>query len=373
MKRNKIFFSVILLLCLMIVAIVYGVSVAVRFWPYQSQLIGPVGKLYETDPELGFRPAAHAQGKMRLPDGSLVETYHDGAGHRTAPGLQQQLSGEKHPRILFIGDSFTYGDFTRHEHTFAYRVAEKLGGEAINGGVNGYGLAQMELMARKLIPEYKPDYVVVQYSPWLVARAMSEFGPSYLPIHIPVPYFRDAVHGSERLEIARPPYLLMTVEGLPDRLLLSSRFVDKLHLYFFYVIPNFAYDDVNFLWFRLKQLFGIRAPASDDAAGIVKTTYADISELAKANGGEMLILVLSSDAGALDVPGRFFPPGVHGVNGQRALLQKLSSQDNAEYVKKYWRWGGKPAQPMDAHPNEWGHEVIADAVAERIRRRMAGK
>lgn len=370
MKNNKTYFLATALLCLMAMALIYVGSAVVRFWPYQSQLVGPVGKLYALHPAAGFVPLANAHGKMRLSDGQSVPTYHDSDGLRALPGVKRGFSGAKHPRILFIGDSFTYGDFTPYQDTFVYRVAEKLGGESINGGVNGYGLAQMVLRARELIPAYKPDYVIVQYSPWLVTRAMSAFGPSYLPIHIPVPYFHDGV---EQQEIALPAYPLLAEEVLPESLLLSSAFIDKLHLYFSYVIPNLAYDDANFLWFRLKQFLGIRPPASADAAGIIRRSYAEINDLARASGGEMLVLVLSSDAGPFDVPGELFPPGTRGVNAQLALLQALSNPDNEEYMRQYWRWGGRPLRPIDPHPNKRSHEIIADVVAERIRRREAGK
>ena len=45
-------------------------------------------------------------------------------------------------------------------------VAQGLGGTVLNAGKCAYGLSQMLILARRLIPRYRPDYVLVQFSPW---------------------------------------------------------------------------------------------------------------------------------------------------------------------------------------------------------------
>src|SRR5690606_37609731 len=84
-------------------------------------------------------------------------------------------SDGKRPRLLFLGDSFTYGLFVPSEETIPQQTAKLLGGQAINAGVPGYSLAQVLIYAEKLIPKYKPDYVIVQYTPWMVERSTSGF------------------------------------------------------------------------------------------------------------------------------------------------------------------------------------------------------
>ena len=59
--------------------------------------------------------------------------------------------------VLSLGDSITYGYGCRAEEAFGYLVARALGGTVLNAGQSGAGLAQMVLLARELIPAYRPD------------------------------------------------------------------------------------------------------------------------------------------------------------------------------------------------------------------------
>src|SRR5207244_948791 len=82
------------------------------------------------------------------------------------------------------------GDAVAAEEAWPFVAAQMLGGTAANAGVCGYGLAQMLLLAERLVPSVAPDYLVVQYSPWLATRAQSPLGPSRFG-YLPTPYFFD--------------------------------------------------------------------------------------------------------------------------------------------------------------------------------------
>jgi hypothetical protein len=73
--------------------------------------------------------------------------------------------------VLALGCSFTYGAATNAENTYPYLVGQRLAGTTRNAGVSSYGLSQMMILAKRLVPAYKPDYLLVQYSPWLVDRS----------------------------------------------------------------------------------------------------------------------------------------------------------------------------------------------------------
>lgn len=69
------------------------------------------------------------------------------------------------PRLLFIGDSVTFGLGVAEEETFVHRLGEELGAshEVLNGGVVGYNSVQEELWLRKFGDQLKPDMVALLF------------------------------------------------------------------------------------------------------------------------------------------------------------------------------------------------------------------
>lgn len=361
--NQNLFRAVTLGFVTLALAAVYIASVAYRAWPYRHLDKTVVSRLHSPDPALGYSPAPNARGFLRLPAGErAIPTFHDGDGLRVPGGKGDEPRKSGHPRLLFLGDSFTYGDLTLAEDTFAYKTAAKLGGASINAGANGYGFAGMVLRARQLIPKYKPDYVVVQYSPWLVGRAMSEFGPTYYPVHSPVPYYA----GESVPEIVAPPFAAAQVD-LPPQAYGVVQGLWRLAL------PVLSRDDFHVAAFRLKQMLGMRQKPSSDAAAIIRSAYGEMASLAKAHGAEMVVLVLGHDARPLEVPFSLFPPGTYGVDARMALLRRLPEPTNEWYMRHYWHRDGNPAMPVDPHPNEWAHEVIAGVLADAIRQLEGGR
>jgi len=66
-------------------------------------------------------------------------------------------------RILFIGDSFTYGLGVNDEETFAASLEQVIDVETINAGVNGYGIDQALLMWEDKGKQFNPDIVILGY------------------------------------------------------------------------------------------------------------------------------------------------------------------------------------------------------------------
>ncbi|MFQ5634736.1 MAG: SGNH/GDSL hydrolase family protein [Gammaproteobacteria bacterium] len=72
-------------------------------------------------------------------------------------------AGVRH-RILFLGDSFTYGNGSANDETFVERIhAGIAGAEVINTGVNGYGQRQQLAVLDTLGAALKPDLVVLMF------------------------------------------------------------------------------------------------------------------------------------------------------------------------------------------------------------------
>jgi lysophospholipase L1-like esterase len=68
-------------------------------------------------------------------------------------------------RIVFLGDSFTWGWGVENDEVFTEVLQDKLGGAALvrNFGVNAYSTAQELLMLEKHALSAKPDVVVVMF------------------------------------------------------------------------------------------------------------------------------------------------------------------------------------------------------------------
>lgn len=75
-----------------------------------------------------------------------------------------QINYDK-PRIVFIGDSVTFGEELNYEDTFAAQIGGLLGDrfEVVNLGVQGYGSDQSLLRLKKQIGELDPSYVVFTF------------------------------------------------------------------------------------------------------------------------------------------------------------------------------------------------------------------
>ncbi len=71
-------------------------------------------------------------------------------------------------RLVFLGDSFTFGEDVSDHETFSFQLQQLLDPsreriEVVNLGVHGYGHDQMLLYLREVLPVVEPDVVVVGY------------------------------------------------------------------------------------------------------------------------------------------------------------------------------------------------------------------
>lgn len=362
-----------LLLLLTLALLVYGLSVVVRGFVIYDGLHQPMeprqtgrylGQAYTSEPVLGLTLAPSADGAWLIARGNPVPFHHDDDGLRAPLGVRHAFQGQKHPRLLFLGDSFTYGQLVAAEDSFAYKTALKLGGESINAGAPGYGLAQMVLRARTLIPRYRPDYVVVQYSPWLVTRAQSEFSTDSSGL-VMAPYFFDRGEG---IGIALP-----TFTASPDVLARMAKYKTsppslsgRLAFLGEIAFPFFLHRDAGLVVFRARQWLHFQPGPSSRGDAIIRAAYTEIDASARENGARMIVLVLAR-AEQPEVPSELFPPDTAGVHGWVALVQRLAVKTPDEYGRHYFLWRGEPLQLVDLHPSEEAHEVIAEAVADRVR------
>jgi hypothetical protein len=320
------------------------------------------GQAYRIDPMLGFTLNPDASGAFLMTGGDPVSFHHDQNGLRTVPQVSNALQSGRHPRILFLGDSYTYGMLVATTQTFPYLVASALNGQALNAGVPGWGLAQMLLEAGKTIPRYRPDYVVVQYSSWLVLRSTKISAPGSQGL-LMTPYFVDKNDG---VSIAPPAFnaasdtmakMAKYQESIPD-------WRNKASFIFHLALPYFLHYDTSMLLLKTRVLLGLMPEPTQRSDYVIDDAYAEINKLAKENGAKMIVLALGTDA-PMVIPRGLFPKDILLVNAQQALLDVLDQPTEANYAQHYFHW--QQDRMVDKHPNAAADKIIAEAVVKQMR------
>jgi hypothetical protein len=139
------------------------------------------------DPILGWKPkrGCESSGVKLGHDSSKEISYHTNSlGARGTKEVPYKKNKDKF-RILFIGDSFTFGEDVSDRDTYPEILQRKLGDkyEVINLGVHGYGLGQSYLYLKNEGVKYKPDIVILGlFMPDIVrdkARVFGYFKPKF--------------------------------------------------------------------------------------------------------------------------------------------------------------------------------------------------
>lgn len=137
--------------------------VAPQTLPSQEQIREYVVKdMYVLDEAAGYRLAPDFEGRLERA-GHVTEFRTNAQGLRSDP-----MSAKTKPRILALGDSFTWGWGVGQDEPWIARVAAELADDGIeteplNGGVNGYGTESALALLRRLGPELQPDVVLLGF------------------------------------------------------------------------------------------------------------------------------------------------------------------------------------------------------------------
>lgn len=357
-----------------IVVLGYGLWVAIRSQRAYAYLKNPrpgfSGKIHRFDPELGYAAIPGASGARTFPIGPSLPVRYDRQGFRIPAHVSPERELRR-PLVLALGCSYTFGDACLAEDTYPELVARGLGGTSVNAGKCAYGLAQMLLLARRLIPEHRPEYVLLQHSPWLVTRGLSGFGRSALA-RSPAPYFYRAADGLH----VHPPVFRGTIFDLPvvDYESTPRSLPEAISFFWRVGLPVFVHDDLGMLGYRWRRWRGtLPAPATDPDA-VVREAYREIAGLCEREGSRLVLVRLAQ---ALDQPS----PMLEGVatrrgqvliaRAQERLNQAVSERSEEGYEARFGHWRGSPPVFVDPHPNPQAHRIIAETVLEAIRKAEA--
>jgi hypothetical protein len=351
----------------------YALLLGQRSWAAWSFLksdhLGFRGRVHQADPELGFAAVPGADGFHVFPVGPPIPMRYDEEGFRVPAGTPPGHP-RRRPYVMALGCSFTYGDGCRAEDVYVSRVAEELGGSALNAGKCAYGLSQMLLLARKLIPAYRPDYLLVQFSTWLPGRGTSGFARATFG-RVPVPFLLLLEDGSASVH---PPVFRARVFDLPFHEFDHKRggAVEFARFFFTAAAPLFLHDDLAMAGYAARRALG-RLPVEDQERAqraredLNRAVYAEIGRLAAEHGSQMVIVRLSHPLEEHWQRLKELSPGAIVVNAQAALDAQVPSRSRDDYYERFGHWRGDPPRFVDNHPNPAAHQVIADEVVRAIR------
>jgi hypothetical protein len=363
MKKKLLFYTVMFLMPVAVFALCslsYTAFKTVRLFHIQG---GWKGKIHTSHPQLGYAHIPNARGAVLFQAGPEVPTWYDADGFRVPD--RQSASSHPRPLILALGCSFTYGYATRAEETYTYLVGQSLNGESKNAGVVGYGLCQMFLLAKKLIPALKPDYLLVQYSPWLVDRAQTPVGALNIG-RIPTPYFYEK---DSRFVIHPPVYPAKVFDFPVDRYLnAQGKWGNGWSFYWKVSVPLLVYDGWNMARYTVSRGIGTVPKPTSSREGLITYVYNEINAIARENAAKTIIVVLGNDTTPVAIKEQWFPSNALIVNAHDSLLKRLPVLNAENYLKEYAHFRGCPPKIVDVHPNERAHRIIADALVSAIRK-----
>jgi lysophospholipase L1-like esterase len=125
------------------------------------EVANPLYSCYESDPVLGWRGRRDVRMRFRRPDfDALIEHGADGWRRPDPPPPADPTR-----RVLFLGDSFTWGWGVGQGEVFSDRLQRRLppGVAVYNRGVNGYGTAQEYLLLQRELCERSYDAVALLF------------------------------------------------------------------------------------------------------------------------------------------------------------------------------------------------------------------
>lgn len=343
----------------------WGGSVVVRardlYEVAKSEPRGWKGRIYRSDAQMGLAAIPSARAEETFAAGPGIPSRIDARGFRV-PTDADESAPITRPIFLALGCSFTFGAAEPAENAFAYKVAQHFHGTCLNAGVCSGGAAQQWILARKLIPLHTPDYVLLQYSPWLVERSLAEYAPTYIGT-IPTPYF---VRTGAGVELAPPAFETLAFDVPIAEYRESPRgFVDFVGFLTRVGAPLLVHDDVCLRRLAFSRWIGA-LPKIAAASDVDALVYPEIARLCAEHGSKLVIVGLENGSVPWRVPeviGQLDVPIAYATNRLRDRLPELTRD---AYHRAYLHMAGDPPVLIDAHPNAAAHAIIAETIIEAI-------
>ncbi len=353
-------------------SIYYTYSIVLRSVGFYHELTaakysGWVGKPQRDDDTMGLVHVKNARGYHVYPVGENVPITYNAQGFRVAPSDTAFVAHKDSLDVLFLGCSWTFGDACFAEQTYPFLVGEMGSMRIANAGVCSYGLSQMYLLSGKLIPQLKPRYTVVQFSPWLVERGTSIGAPA--PTFLPVPYFYDT---RDTIDLQYPVQKTQVFEI--NREEIRQKYTNrKTSFVLGYGIPFFIREDLKYLRYLLPVWLGGPPAPSEDRRKVERLVYREIIKKIKREGSIPVVVCMGDRKYSQTARQVIGDPAAIIVNADEVLWAKLDTKNPDGYSRRYQHWrkqnpGDKDSVLIDGHPNPLAHRIIANEILKKIKK-----
>ncbi|MCZ2393618.1 MAG: hypothetical protein LC105_07180 [Chitinophagales bacterium] len=141
--------------------------------------------VFEGSKIYGISGIPDSKGFMVFPGGDSIPIFINKDGKRVTGNNSD--SNNLNDKILFIGDSYTFGDANFYEDSFPYLIAKKKNLNLVNASMVGYGYVQFLLNIEKEIKKNNYKIIAIQLAPYSVERAVNRYLPAIGKI--PTPFF----------------------------------------------------------------------------------------------------------------------------------------------------------------------------------------
>ncbi|WP_017732662.1 carbamoyltransferase N-terminal domain-containing protein [Nafulsella turpanensis] len=264
--------------------------------------------------------------------------------------------GEK--RIAFLGDSFAAGDGVANEKRFSNLVAEAFGARPYNFGLSGSGVDQQYLVYKNIASQYEHDVLVVSPHIMDIGRnlldsRLSIDGSTGKEVLVPKPYFTLEEGNLVPHNLPVPRERTVVEEQTSQEKIFSPGPVARKVFHQF--VPKKAKEKLLKLQFS-KQHGGYESP-QDPRWVLMRKLLEEIIALA----GERPVILA--------------PLPYHRIGQnpdyQERFVELAGQYDNVHFVDVLEKFKEVPDTDSlhyekDAHYSEFGHEKVAEAIAEGI-------
>lgn len=322
------------------------------------------GKMYMRDSLLGYRLAPLLSSQMVYSQMPAMNVFTNSGGFRISENEQKEQLTTQQTDILFLGCSFTFGSACNAEETFPYIVSQEKQYRYINAGVEGYGLAQMIIAAKEILPKYRPSVVVLQYSPWLAYRSTFQFAPSHGGYLLPVPYFSKQ---KRSYQIEYPIYRSSVEQLFPEQ----DRQQFRGHFLKYYFQKGFLYyagEQLKIIKHQLRYISGNAEWPTRNIKEAEAYGYTELFQLIESYNARIVVLKLNNGPVQSSEDATLHHPNLLIADADSLMVGELDTINSNSYNRKFGHWAkkGRDSVMVDSHPNKLAHKIIAEAIIKAL-------